>query len=1560
MKNHLAQLQILLNNMSVLERVKSGLNIRVVDSPRQPSLRVQQAPESPPVRVIEGGGFAPLKVTETPLQPKFRVTGAPPSPEPKPLLQRVQEGIAEFVAPSPKGIRPQDIVREIPQAIGETGKKVAGLAKDILQGITRSGGSVGLTLARKDELPIDSSSPKWQQKAQEIIFGKEPVKSLSMRIAEGELRIQPYLKKIGAEKAALPVSFVGVALLTGLDFTGAGGEKSVLKVLAKADDVGFIAKTLRQIGVQEDLILPAASKIKIISNEKEIKTALDKISELQKMTRVVETAKPAAAISPKLQPLAQEARKIIDILEKDKVLTLDKISEKLGKPLGLESQTIKEQQIITQALGKQLQKLVDAKILVREEPKGSFARLYKLNPDQATKAAKELPELPKVTREGISATDEVLQARGLPEGRAGEVATPESLTEAARIEREAAKPPLLGDKPLFESISPQTRAKAGIEGEVLGEGKRAKSLNLSYDILGKDAIIVKEADQKILPTKLEPDNFGTYQKFKNFVSDKWTNIREFIQDDWIRVKKLVEREGVKVSDASNPYDKEILFRGKIDTRIERGKDIVKEIDQDIISTAKKAGIEDTKFQDDVNKYLWARHAPERNAKLGDGAAGITTKEANEMVKVIEASPHGKEVIRIANKVSEFNKETLDILLEGGVIDKELHTLLRNTYKNHVPLQRIFEETEAITDVLGGRGFDVRGTGIKRARGSKREVADILSNVTANYEQAVIRAEKNIVDNATLQFARDNAHLGIFEEVKPPQIPVAKVSHREAVDVEFFGKVIKFAESLGADVITKGQPGRRLGFFAPPTKVTRAVATPREVLSHELGHFFDNKFGLKPRFFKRGESKEVAQEMENWMRTIGESNNRIKKTAERFADSFEWWLTNRALAQEDLPLFSKAMEQIIKDIPALKPLLDIRPSGKFAVQQIQELVFRPSVDALLRDPTILSLREAGKPVFLKINDPQLAVALRGINRQKVDGLMRVVQSITRFYSGLATRFNPEFAFPNKIRDLQEAMVYLSSKSEMGVKGAAKILTEERRSYKAIFDFLMGKNTEGAKLYQQMRLDGGTTGGLGLSTRKQVELDIDKIRKLNRSNPRKAAEFFMRRVDDWNTIFEDSTRLSVYRTALAREVSRQRAAVLAKEASVNFNKFGTGGPVINALYMFANASIQGSAKMLMAMKNPKVAGIVIGGVGIAVASTRQWNDRIDSDWRNKVSKWDRLNSLVVVLPSDEGEGIKYVAVPVSWGMKPIKVAMDFAYDLGVRKDVGIGEATESTMTAILEGYNPVGGTDLLSAATPTVLDLPVELGRNKAWHGSRIRPDWDKNAPASIQFFGDLKESPMGRFFISFTDKLSETSDRRIELSPADINYAYEQIIGGAGRAVSKTINTISAVGAGEIPISREVPFASRFYRSIPEERIGASSTAVGDIRHILAEQSRERFNQSQMAEALYQEMKKLPKEEAAEKFDELAKENPNFAKKVSDIFKDENLNLTYTDRLVKQLGVENEERAKYLVSQFNKLDTKEEKGELWDEYVKKAIITKEVARQLIILLNSKKTLEDIFK
>src|SRR5690606_19703028 len=129
----------------------------------------------------------------------------------------------------------------------------------------------------------------------------------------------------------------------------------------------------------------------------------------------------------------------------------------------------------------------------------------------------------------------------------------------------------------------------------------------------------------------------------------------------------------------------------------------------------------------------------------------------------------------------------------------------------------------------------------------------------------------------------------------------------------------------------------------------------------------------------------------------------------------------------------------------------------------------------------------------------------------------------------------------------------------------------------------------------------------------------------------------------------------------------------------------------------------------------------------------------------------------------------------------------------------------LTSILEAYNPVGGSDIISAVTPTILDIPFEVVRNQAWHGGAIKPDWDRNAPASIQYFASLRDSTTGRMAVGISKGLSGIG---MEISPADIHYSYEQLIGGAGRAVNKTVNTLTAIGGGTLPEAKEVPVVSR--------------------------------------------------------------------------------------------------------------------------------------------------------
>lgn len=101
---------------------------------------------------------------------------------------------------------------------------------------------------------------------------------------------------------------------------------------------------------------------------------------------------------------------------------------------------------------------------------------------------------------------------------------------------------------------------------------------------------------------------------------------------------------------------------------------------------------------------------------------------------------------------------------------------------------------------------------------------------------------------------------------------------------------------------------------------------------------------------------------------------------------------------------------------------------------------------------------------------------------------------------------------------------------------------------------------------------------------------------------------------------------------------------------------------------------------------------------------------------------------------------------------------------------------------------------------------------------------------------------------------------------------------------------------------------------------------------------------------FEDLKKLPKEEASSIFQEIAEKNPDLAEKISQVAEDEALGLTVEEQSLKDKGVASGDRARAIAEKFKDLDTKEEKASLWQEYIDKGVITEEVSEQLIDLVS----------
>ncbi len=99
-----------------------------------------------------------------------------------------------------------------------------------------------------------------------------------------------------------------------------------------------------------------------------------------------------------------------------------------------------------------------------------------------------------------------------------------------------------------------------------------------------------------------------------------------------------------------------------------------------------------------------------------------------------------------------------------------------------------------------------------------------------------------------------------------------------------------------------------------------------------------------------------------------------------------------------------------------------------------------------------------------------------------------------------------------------------------------------------------------------------------------------------------------------------------------------------------------------------------------------------------------------------------------------------------------------------------------------------------------------------------------------------------------------------------------------------------------------------------------------------------------AEKTYNDFMTLPKDEANQMINDVYKNNPELYKKFEDIYDEKELGLTQTDKLIKSLGVENGERAKYIYEKQASMPKDEANKYLQDLWDKK-LISVNVNKQL---------------
>jgi hypothetical protein len=476
-------------------------------------------------------------------------------------------------------------------------------------------------------------------------------------------------------------------------------------------------------------------------------------------------------------------------------------------------------------------------------------------------------------------------------------------------------------------------------------------------------------------------------------------------------------------------------------------------------------------------------------------------------------------------------------------------------------------------------------------------------------------------------------------------------------------------------------------------------------------------------------------------------------------------------------------------------------------------------AFVHADNIHGVKIGGKQHWIELKHAGLARAMRGVGSE-IQGTVigRVFQGVMRFYAGLLTSWNPEFLFSNMLRDITTALVNVSDVAERP-EGIRRQILKDAVSLKAIrgaLQALRGDPTasEYSRWFEEFRHAGGRISFMGFNDVERIRSQIETA--LNQSDVRRAFRSAMQLVEDMNTAVENGVRLSVYAALRRAGINKDRAAFVARELTVNFNRKGEYGPALNAAYLFFNASVQGTVRIAQAITRSKtvrlgVASIMATGFALDILNyLLAGNDDDGENVYDKIPGWIKERNLILMNWGSAKHD--YLMIPLPYGYNVFHLAgQNMAAVLrGAEKPTA---AAANVSSAILESFNPLGSSvSFWQFVSPTILDPGVQMLENKTWYGGPIYPTkYDKLQPDSESYFASAPSwaVEMARWLNSATGG-NKARSGYIDVSPETIEHLGEFLAGGVGKFMMNAINTGERLIGGEDWLPEKTPIIRRLY------------------------------------------------------------------------------------------------------------------------------------------------------
>ena len=497
--------------------------------------------------------------------------------------------------------------------------------------------------------------------------------------------------------------------------------------------------------------------------------------------------------------------------------------------------------------------------------------------------------------------------------------------------------------------------------------------------------------------------------------------------------------------------------------------------------------------------------------------------------------------------------------------------------------------------------------------------------------------------------------------------------------------------------------------------------------------------------------------------------------------------------------------------------------------------------------VVGVRVDGKQMAMQFADPSHAQSLRDMGVSKTNTFLKVMRGLSGWLRRSYTTLRPEFAINNFVRDIGSAVFNASAETEIegGVLNGQKVVKDMMKmvpsSLSAFLKDSVGKDSDPLikKYFEEFKEDGGRTGWSHVKSIQEIQEGIVSDTSDPKSGVKGVAQKLFGKISDTaefvegvNEAFENSVRMAAYVAARKNGVSRSKSAQFAKNVTVNFNKQGEYGQVLNAVYLFFNAGVQGTARFARSMGTlkpkqkadgttrkgrerittpQKLAGGMVLFNSMLTMLNIALSDRDEDDelFYNKIPDYVKERAMVIMV-----DGENYIKVPMPYGYNVFanmgqsmtEVAM------GHRKPwSGVTFMTNSILTS----FSPVSfgqSKDLITSiskgAVPTPFKPIVDVLANETYFGGKVHADQSPfGAPkpeSELAFRSPESVQSFFRWMNEATGGSSEVSGS-VDFNPDKMWYLFEYAIGGVGRDITRGVEATRKVAAKTVDPSIDVEF-----------------------------------------------------------------------------------------------------------------------------------------------------------